>query len=81
MKAVIIEDEERSRIVLENLLSTYCPEVEVVAKADSVAAGIEAIQTCQPDLVFLDVQINGGTGFDVLDSMKLSSISDLYNSV
>ncbi len=69
MKAVIIEDEERSRIVLENLLNTYCPEVVVVAKTDSVPAGIDAIQACQPDVVFLDVQINGGTGFDVLDRM------------
>ena len=34
MKALIIEDEERSRIVLQNLLETYCPEVEVIGSAD-----------------------------------------------
>lgn len=70
MRAVIIEDEERSRIVLENLLQTYCPAVEIVAKADAVSSGVEAIKTHNPDLIFLDVQINGGTGFDLLDKIK-----------
>ena len=69
MKAVIIEDEERSRIVLKNLLETYCPEVELVGMADSVVTGVNALRTHTPDVVFLDVQINGGTGFDVLDKL------------
>jgi len=69
MKAVIIEDEERSRIVLQNLLETYCPEVEVVALADSVSLAVKELRTHNPDVVFLDVQINGGTGFDVIEKM------------
>jgi two-component system LytT family response regulator len=69
MKAVIIEDEERSRIVMQNLLETYCPDVEVVDTADSVNAALKAIRTHQPDIVFMDVQITGGTGFDVLDKL------------
>ncbi len=80
MKAVIIEDEERSRIVLENLLKTYCAEVEVVAKADSVATGIQAIQAHHPDIIFLDVQINGGTGFDVLDKMNGENPSVIFTT-
>ncbi|MDQ3016558.1 MAG: LytTR family DNA-binding domain-containing protein [Bacteroidota bacterium] len=80
MKAVIIEDEERSQIVLENLLKTYCAEVEVVAKADSVAKGIQAIQEHHPDIVFLDVQINGGTGFDVLDKMNGENPSVIFTT-
>jgi two-component system LytT family response regulator len=69
MKAVIVEDEERSRIVLQNLLETYCPEVAVVGAADSVVSGIKELRTHRPDIVFLDVQISGGTGFDVLDKV------------
>lgn len=69
MKAVIVEDEERSRIVLQNLLETYCPEVQVVAMADSVSAAVKEIRMHDPDVVFLDVQITGGTGFDVLDKV------------
>lgn len=69
MKAVIVEDEERSRIVLQNLLETYCPEVEVVGVADSVSSGVKELRAHNPDVVFLDIQISGGTGFDVLDKM------------
>lgn len=80
MKAVIIEDEERSRIVLQNLLETYCPEVEVVAMADSVSAGVRELRTHNPDVVFLDVQINGGTGFDVIDKMDHIQSSVIFTT-
>lgn len=80
MKAIIIEDEERSRIVLQNLVQTYCPELDVLGTADSVASGIEAIQKHQPDLVFLDVQINGGTGFDVLDKVRGANLSVIFTT-
>jgi len=70
MKAIIVEDEERSRIVLQNLLETYCPEIEVIGTADSVSASIKLIRSSPPDLLFLDVQIAGGTGFDVLDKLR-----------
>ncbi len=80
MKAIIIEDEERSRQVLQNLVQTYCPELDVLGTADSVASGIEAIQKHQPDLVFLDVQINGGTGFDVLDKVRGANLSVIFTT-
>lgn len=70
MKAVIIEDEERSRIVLQNLLETYCPEVEIVGMADAVSSGLQLLREVQPDILFLDVQIEGGTGFDILEKME-----------
>lgn len=80
MKAVIVEDEERSRIVLQNLLETYCPEVEVVAMADSVSSGVRELRTHNPDVVFLDVQINGGTGFDVIDKMDHIQSSVIFTT-
>jgi two-component system LytT family response regulator len=80
MKAVIIEDEERSRMVLQNLLQTYCPEVDVMGMADSVNEGVDTILKHHPDLVFLDVQINGGTGFDVLDRLKGQSPSIIFTT-
>ena len=69
MKAVIIEDEARSREVLKNLLSSYCPQVDVLGMGDSVTSGIEAISTLNPDVVFLDVQLGSGTGFEVLEGL------------
>ena len=79
-KAVIIEDEERSRIVLQNLLETYCPEVEVVGSAESVAIGIKTVRDVQPDILFLDVQISGGTGFDVLEKIHDLSVAVIFTT-
>jgi two-component system, LytTR family, response regulator len=67
MTAIIIEDENRSQMVLQNLLARYCPDVEVIAIAASVSDAVDTLQTTQPDVVFLDVQLSGGTGFDVLE--------------
>ncbi len=80
MKAVIIEDEERSRIVLQNLLETYCPDVEVAGGADAVSSGVKLIRAVQPDILFLDVQINGGTGFDVLEKIHDLKVSVIFTT-
>ncbi len=80
LSALLIEDEERSRIVLRNLLETYCPEVEVVGTADSVASGIRAVKELQPDILFLDVQITGGTGFDVLEKVDFPGIAVIFTT-
>jgi two-component system LytT family response regulator len=80
MRAVIIEDEERSRMVLQNLVHTYCPEVTIEGTADGVENGVELILKHHPDIVFLDVQINGGTGFDVLDKLKGESPSVIFTT-
>jgi two-component system LytT family response regulator len=79
-KAVIIEDEERSTIVLQNLLETYCPEVEVVGTARSVQDGIKTVNALQPDVLFLDVQIVGGTGFDILEKLTHVRVSVIFTT-
>ena len=70
MKSIIIEDEERNRIVLESLLETYCPEIDVIGHAEGVQSGIKIIQKLDPELIFLDIRIVGGTGFDILDKLN-----------
>jgi two-component system LytT family response regulator len=80
LKAVIIEDEERSRIVLQNLLETYCPEIDIVGSADSVTTGVNIIRALQPDVLFLDVQISGGTGFDVLEKLHDLRVSVIFTT-
>jgi len=79
-KAVIIEDEERSTIVLQNLLETYCPDVEVVGNATSVQDGIKTVNALQPDILFLDVQIVGGTGFDILEKLNNTRVSIIFTT-
>ncbi len=70
MKAVIIDDEEDSRKILANYLAKYCADVEVCGFGESVATGKEAIQKHNPDVVFLDIEMPYGNGFDLLDSIK-----------
>ena len=70
MKAVIIDDEEDSRKILANYLRKYCAEIEVCGFGESVATGKEAIQKYNPDVVFLDIEMPYGNGFDLLDSIK-----------
>jgi two-component system, LytTR family, response regulator len=70
MRAVIVDDERNAREALRGLLSLWCPDVEVVAEADSVASGFKAIQEYHPDTVFLDVEMGDGTGFDLLKRLR-----------
>jgi two-component system LytT family response regulator len=70
IKAVVVDDEDKSRDTLLALLDKYCPQVRVVATAVNVAEGINAISNHQPDLVFLDVEMPDGTGFDLLEQLS-----------
>jgi two-component system LytT family response regulator len=66
MKAVIVDDEKDSRQILANYLSKYCPDVQVMGFGESVATGLDAIRKFKPDVVFLDIEMPYGNGFDLL---------------
>jgi len=66
IRAVIVDDEKRARETIRNILQLYCKDVEVVAEAGDIVAAAEVISKHKPDLVFLDVDMPGGTGFDLL---------------
>ena len=72
LKAIIVDDERRSRDTLRNLLQEFCDEsVTVLAVVDSVNAATEAIITNpEVDLLFLDIEMNRETGFDLLGRFK-----------
>lgn len=63
---LIIDDEEDSRETLRIMLDRFCPNLEVVEVCASAQAGMRAIETHEPDLVMLDIQMPGMTGFDLL---------------
>jgi len=67
LNAVIIEDEKKSREVLKNLIHDYCPNVHISGMAESVESGIDLITREKPDLVFLDIEMQSGSGFDLLE--------------
>jgi two-component system LytT family response regulator len=70
LRAVIVDDEASARRTLQSLIAKYCTHVEVVGVVENVDKGIEVIQAEQPDIVFLDIQMPGKSGFDLLDELK-----------
>lgn len=70
IRAVVIDDEKLARDVICNYLAEYCPDVEIVAEASSVKTGYAAIQKTTPDLIFLDVEMPDGQGFDILNMFE-----------
>ncbi|MCB9187133.1 MAG: response regulator transcription factor [Flavobacteriales bacterium] len=69
MKAMIVDDEQNVREALRALLHLYSPETSVVGEADSVASALAEIERIQPELLFLDVEMGDGTGFDLLKQL------------
>lgn len=65
--AIIIDDEAKARRIMESLIAEHCPQLQIVATADDVLSGVKAIQKHKPDVVFLDIEMPGYTGFQLLD--------------
>lgn len=70
MKALIIDNEEPIRTDLKNLIIQNCSKIESVAEANGVASGLAAIDKHKPDVVFLDVEMDDGTGMDLIKQLK-----------
>lgn len=71
LRALIVDDERLARAALRTLLASR-PDVEIVGEADCLAAAREAITQLAPDVVFLDVQMPDGTGFDLFDQVDVT---------
>jgi len=69
MRAVIVEDGQKAREQLKQLLAEHFKQVRVVGEADSADEGAKLIMECMPELVLLDIQMPGKTGFDMLRSL------------
>ncbi|MYN29046.1 LytR/AlgR family response regulator transcription factor [Duganella levis] len=69
MRALLIDDERLARAELRRLLAAH-PDVEIVGEAVNAADGLQQIAMLKPDLIFLDVQMPGGSGFDMLAALE-----------
>jgi two-component system LytT family response regulator len=69
MRTIIIDDEASTRGALHALLTHYCPDVTVIGQAASAEAGLQLLRAQTPDLLFLDVEMPLGNGFDLLDAL------------
>ena len=68
LKSIIIDDELSARDIMTYMLGNYCPNIQLVGTADGVRTGRSLITRTDPDLVFLDVNMKDGSGFDLLKS-------------
>ncbi len=67
LKAVIIDDEAKARRILQSFVTEYCPDVTLIGEASDVVEGVKLIQREKPDLVFLDIEMPGFNGFQLLE--------------
>lgn len=70
IRTLVIDDEEDARSTLRTFLRQYCPSVEVIDEAQGVQEGYRKVMAHNPDLVLLDIQMEDGTGFDLLEKVR-----------
>ena len=70
LKSVIIDDEQNARDILSFLLQRYCPTIELVGTAEGVKSATSLIRQTKPDLIFLDINMRDGSGFELLDAFE-----------
>ena len=78
--AVIIDDESRSIQLLQTLIESYCPDVNVLATAQNIITGQEVIEKVQPDLVFLDISMPNGDGFQLLEALSTINFEVVFTT-
>jgi len=78
MKALIVDDEIANRENLQGLLHTYAPDVQICAVAESVNDAVNAIRLHQPELLFLDIQLHGQSGFDLLKQLDAINFEIIF---
>lgn len=77
-KVLIIDDENRTRDFVKKMIDSFQLDLEVFTDGENVETGIEAINRIQPDIVFLDIQMPDGTGFDVLNSLETKRFEVIF---
>lgn len=70
MKAIIVDDERLARQELKNLLAEY-PQIEIIAECNNAESAKKKIDVLKPDLVFLDIQMPGKNGFELLEDLEV----------
>jgi two-component system LytT family response regulator len=68
---IVVDDEKPSRVALTTYINDYCPELKIVAECDAVKSAYQAIITHKPQIVFLDIEMPNGNGFDLLQLFKI----------
>jgi two-component system LytT family response regulator len=78
IKTIIVDDEKPSREALSNYLLEFCPAIQIVAECKSAKMAYNAISEFQPQLVFLDIEMPKGSGFDLLKMFETINFKVIF---
>lgn len=78
VKAVIIDDERNARELLATLIQNECENIEIIATCDNIEQSVLQIKKLNPDVVFLDVQLNGESGFDLFQKLPNPTFETIF---
>ena len=78
LNAIIVEDEEKSREILRNYLTKYCPNISILGEASNVDDALVLIKNNTLDVVFLDVEMPYGNAFDLLDKVETINFETIF---
>ncbi|MFK8007934.1 MAG: LytR/AlgR family response regulator transcription factor [Saprospiraceae bacterium] len=80
LTAAIVDDVAQARATLKEDLANYCPDIEIIGEADGVITGSKLLNKIKPDVVFLDIQLQDGTGFDILEILGNISFQVIFTT-
>jgi two-component system LytT family response regulator len=78
LRALVIDDIESIRKKNVAIIKASCPHISIIGQADTVDSGVKLIKQLAPDIVFLDVEMPDGTGFDLLQKLKPISFKVIF---
>lgn len=78
IRTILVDDEKSSLVILQKLLNKHVPEIEIVSTAQNVEQAVEEINKHKPDLVFLDISMPDGDGFEVLESVDYHDFGVIF---
>ena len=79
-KAIIIDDEAKGRLAIREKLREYCPQVQVIAEAANGREGIASIEQYHPDIIFLDIEMPGMNGFEMLNNLPYKNFHIIFTT-
>lgn len=80
LKTIIVDDEPKARRIMCALLEKHCDEVEILGTADDVPEAVKLINKTKPDLVFLDIEMPGFTGFQLMDFFETVDFQIIFTT-
>jgi len=78
MNVVIVDDEKNARAALVAEIKEHCGQLQIVGEADGVHSAVQLINETYPSLVFMDIQLGDGTGFDVLEQLQWKQLKIIF---